>query len=89
LKNNINTSKNDFELILKIEYKQILLEYIILFILSLYLIYNWYINHNIFIVISTIFILIRYIIMIVQRSHVPHLPIIKEITDLFFNNKNR
>lgn len=90
LQENIETSKNNFKLILKIEHKQILLEYIILFIMGLYMIYYGYINQNISLIISTIFILMRYLVMIVKWKHVPHLPIIKEITNLFFNkNKKR
>jgi hypothetical protein len=89
LQENIEINKNDFELILKIEYKQILLEYIMLFILGIYLIYYGYINQNISVILSIIFILMRYIIMIIKWKHVPHLPIIKEITNLFFKNKNK
>jgi len=89
LQENIEINKNDFELILKIEYKQILLEYIMLFILGIYLIYYSYINQNISVILSIIFILMRYIIMIIKWKHVPHLPIIKEITNLFFKNKNK
>lgn len=89
LKENINTNKTIFELIIKIEYKQILLEYILLFILGLYLIYYWYINQNISLLFSIVFILGRYVVMIIKWKRVPHLPIIKEITSLFFNNKNK
>jgi len=86
---NIKDKKTEYELIFKIEYKQILLEYIILFILSLYLIYFSYTKDNLSLIIPILFIISRYTIMLVKWNHLPHLPIIKEVTNLFFKNKNK
>ncbi len=87
IKENILMTKQKYELIPKIDYKQILLQYIILSLLICLLIYKWYINNNLNLMIWSLLIIWRYWIMIVKRQHVPNLPIIKEFVDLFFKNK--
>ncbi len=87
IKENINIQKKEFEFLFKFEEKQILLEYIILFWLSIYWLYKWFVLENIIFIFSILFILSRYIIMIIKRNHVPHIPIIKWITQVLFKNK--
>ncbi|HKL44347.1 MAG TPA: hypothetical protein VJ892_03645 [Candidatus Absconditabacterales bacterium] len=87
IKENINIQKKEFEFLFKFEEKQILLEYIILFGLSIYGLYKGFVLENIIFIFSILFILSRYIIMIIKRNHVPHIPIIKGITQVLFKNK--
>ena len=84
---NITTTKQKFELIPKLEYRQILLQYIILTMIIWFLVYTGYSSRNLNLIISCWLIIGRYLIMIIKRRHVPNLPIIKEFVDLFFKNK--
>lgn len=87
IKENIALTKNKFSLIPKIEYRQMLLQYIILLIILGFWLYKSYINWSTNTIIALILILSRYLMMIIKRKHVPNLPIIKEVTDLFFKHK--
>lgn len=84
LKENINIKKIEYSLLFKLDNKQILLEYIILLGLSSFGIYKWYVLDNSVLIIAILFIAVRYIIMIIKRNHLPHLPVVKEITNILF-----
>ena len=88
IKENIDNIKQQFEFIPKIDYKQILSQYLILIIVLWFLFYLWITNHYLNIIIASILITWRYWIMIIKRQHVPNIPILKEIVNLFFKNKN-
>jgi hypothetical protein len=87
LQDHINIKKEKYQLLFKLNNKQIALEYIILSSLSIFSIYQWYTLDNYPLIIATLFIVTRYIIMIVKRNHLPHLPILREITNIFFKSK--
>jgi len=89
LQENINTKKEKYSLLYKSQNKQILFEYILFWILSITSIYQWYISNNHLLIIAIFFISARYIIMIVKRNHLPHLPLLKEITGMFFKSKSK
>lgn len=87
IQNNIAEKKQIFEFLFKLDNKQIICEYILLFVTCVIWIYTW-ITHNIhFLVIWDIMIILRYWIMALKRQHLPHLPIFREITNIFFNSK--
>ena len=87
LKINIMEQKNIFGFIFKINNKQIICEYILLLLICFLWIYVW-IQHKIyFLVIWDIMMLTRYWIMAIKRKHLPHLPIFKEISNIFFKSK--
>lgn len=90
VKENIEKNKEEFSLILKINYKQVLVEYILFFLWIAFLLYLWYKNWNTNMIIWAILIATRYIVLILKWKHWTHIPIIKEITNLFFykNQKN-
>lgn len=88
IKENIINIKQQFEFIPKIDYKQILSQYLILIILLWFLFYLWITNNNLNIIIASMLITWRYWTMIVKRKHVPNVPILKEFVNLFFKNKN-
>jgi len=85
---NISNIKQKFELIPKIDYKQILSQYLILLILLWFLFYLWVSNNNINLIFAALLITWRYGVMIIKRKHVPNIPILKEFVNLFFKNKN-
>lgn len=87
IKNNIAEQKNMFEFLFKIDNKQIICEYIILWLICILWIYLWIINNTYFLIIWDIIIILRYGIMALKREHLPHLPIFKWITDIFFKSK--
>jgi len=87
IEENVDIQKKQFELLFKLEEKQILLEYIIFLLLWIYWSYRWFILENNFLIFSILFIISRYLIMIIKRNHVPHIPIIKWITNILFKNK--
>ncbi len=87
LQENIKTQTQEFWLILKIEYKHILLQYTIFFILWIYLIYHGINKGNTAIVAPILFIFSRYLIMIIKWKRTTQIPILKEISGLFFNKK--
>lgn len=87
IKESINTQKNKFELLFKTENKQTLLEYIILFGAWIYWLYHWYVSNNLILMFSILFITSRYIIMIIKWNHVPHIPVLRWITQLFFKRR--
>ncbi len=86
---NITTQKNNYELLFKSNNKQIIFEYTILDIIAVYGLYLWYINNKTTLIFAILFIISRYIIMIVKRNHLPHIPVIREITSIFFKTKNK
>ncbi|MCK9466879.1 MAG: hypothetical protein M0P94_00980 [Candidatus Absconditabacterales bacterium] len=85
---NISNIKQKFELIPKIDYKQILSQYLILLILLGFLFYLGVSNNNINLIFAALLITGRYGVMIIKRKHVPNIPILKEFVNLFFKNKN-
>ena len=86
LKNNIMEQKHIFEFIFKIDNKQIICEYILLLIICIIWITVW-ITHNIyFLIIWDIMIIIRYLVMALKWEHLPHLPIFRWITSIFFKS---
>lgn len=87
LNENIDTQKWKYSLIFKLDHKHILLEYIILLIISLWWLYRSIKNQNYMILIGIVLILGRYWLMIIKRKHVPHIPVLKELTHLFFRKK--
>ncbi len=88
IKNNINEQKKQYEFIFKADNKQIITEYIILSILCIIGIYIWIYYWKYTILVWDIFIILRYLIMVVKRNHLPHIPILKWITDIFFKSNN-
>lgn len=88
IKNNINEQKKHYEFIFKADNKQIIIEYVILCILCFIGIYIWIYYWKYTILIWDIFIILRYLIMVIKRNHLPHLPIFKWITDIFFKFNN-
>lgn len=87
LKNNITEQKNIYEFIFKIDNSQIICEYILLCLTCILWIYVWITKNISFLIIWDFMILIRYWIMALKWKHLPHLPIFKEITNLFFKSK--
>lgn len=88
IKENISNIKQTFELIPKIDYKQILWQYLILLIILLFSFYLWIKNDNINVVVALLLITWRYGVMIIKRKHVPNIPILKEFVNLFFKKKS-
>ena len=87
IKTNIAEQKNIFEFIFKIENKQIIFEYILLLIVCILWIYMWIIHEIYFLVIWDVMIILRYGMMALKRKHLPHLPIFRGITSIFFKSK--
>ncbi len=84
---NITTQKNNYELLFKSKNKQIILEYIILFALITWWLYIWYTTSNTMLIFALLFIVSRYLIMLIKRNHLPHIPVAREITNIFFKHK--
>lgn len=90
LNNNIEEQKKHYEFLFKTENKQIIVEYILLTILCLIGIYFGTTHWKYIIITWDILIMLRYFIMFIKRQHLPHLPIFKGITDIFFkSNKTK
>lgn len=87
LKNNIDEQKNIFSFIFKIDNKQIIFEYILLCLVCALWIYVWITHELYFIVLWDVMIILRYWIMALKWKHLPHLPIFKWITNIFFKSK--
>ena len=87
LKNNIDEQKNIFSFIFKIHNKQIIFEYILLCLVCALWIYVWITHELYFIVLWDVMIILRYWIMALKWKHLPHLPIFKWITNIFFKSK--
>lgn len=88
VKESIDAQKSKYSLIFKLDHKQVLLELIILILLCGFWIYMGVISTNYAVIIGIILILARYLIMLVKWKHMPHIPGIKEITNIFFISKN-
>ena len=86
---NINTQKINYELLFKSTNKQTIFEYTILNLLTIWGLYIGYITNNTALIIAILFIATRYIIMLIKRNHLPHIPVIREITSVFFKNKTK
>ena len=86
---NIITQKSNYELLFKSTSKQIILEYAILDLLTIWWLYIWYMADNTALIFALLFITSRYIIMLIKRNHLPHIPVIREITSIFFKNKTK
>lgn len=87
IRNNIVEQKSIFEFIFKIDNKQIIFEYILLWLTCISWTYVW-ITHKIpFLIIWDIMIILRYWIMAIKWKHLPHLPIFRGITSIFFKSK--
>ena len=76
-----------FEFIFKIDNKQIICEYILLWLMCILWIYIWITHKIYFITLWDIIIILRYLIMALKRKHLPHLPIFRGITNIFFKSK--
>lgn len=87
LKDIINEQKWKYSLIYKMDYKHILLEYIILAILILCGLYIWMKSKNGMILLWIILVIWRYGLMLIKWKHVPHIPVLREFTNLFFRKK--
>ena len=91
IKENIAEQKKQFEFLFKTDNKQIIFEYILLCLLCTTWILVWIKHQNYSLLIWNILIILRYLVMIIKRNHLPHLPIFKGITNIFFifkKNKN-
>lgn len=87
LNTNITRQKNYFDFLFKLEDKQIILEYVLFWLISISLIVIWF-AYNKYQLLLWLFIIVgRYLIMIINWNHAPHIPILKEITNIFFRNK--
>jgi hypothetical protein len=86
---NITTQKTNYELLFKSTNKQIIFEYTILDLLIIWWIYTWYITNNTALIAAILFIAARYLIMLIKRNHLPHIPVIREITSIFFKQKRK
>lgn len=87
VQNNITEKKQIFEFLFKLDNKQIICEYILLFLTCILWIYIWIIHRFHFLVIWDNMIILRYWIMALKWQHLPHLPIFREITNIFFKFK--
>lgn len=85
----ITDQKLKYSLIYKLDHKQILLELIILILLWCGWIYIWLKTWNYVLITGTFLILSRYWIMLIKWKHMTHIPIIKELTSIFFISKNK
>lgn len=83
----IENKKKDFEYLFKLDNKQIILEYILFWLIYTFLIYKGINTRNWYLISWLILIWTRYFIMIIKWKHLPHLPILKWITNIFFKNK--
>lgn len=88
IRNSIDEQKKHYEFLFKTDNKQIIIEYILMFTLCIIGIYFWITHWKHIIVIWDILIILRYLIMIINRKHLPHLPIFKWITNIFFKSNN-
>lgn len=87
IKTNITEKKNIFEFIFKIDNKQIIFEYILLLIICIIWITVWITHEIYFLVIWDIMLIVRYGMMALKWKHLPHLPIFRGITSIFFKSK--
>lgn len=89
IKDNIEEQKKHYEFLFKTENKQIIVEYILLTILCLTGIYLGTTHWKYILIIWDLLIILRYLIMIIKRKHLPHLPIFKWIANIFFKPNNK
>lgn len=89
IKDNIEEQKKHYEFLFKTENKQIIVEYILLTILCLIGIYLGTTHWKYILIIWDLLIILRYLIMIIKRKHLPHLPIFRWITNIFFKSNNK
>jgi len=87
IKTNISEQKNIFEFIFKIDNKQIIFEYILLLTICIIWITVWITHEIYFLVIWDIMLILRYGMMALKWRHLPHLPIFRGITSIFFKSK--
>lgn len=83
----IDSQKWKYSLIFKLDHKQILLELILLIILSIFGIYMGIKMMNYTMIVWVVLILARYLIMLIKWRHMTHIPVIKELTNIFFISK--
>lgn len=88
IRNSIDEQKKHYEFLFKTDNKQIIIEYILMFTLCIIGIYFWITHWKYIIVIWDILIILRYLIMIINWKHLPHLPIFKWITNIVFKSNN-
>ena len=86
-KNSITDGKQVFEFLFKLDNKQIIYEYILLSLTCILWIIVWITNNIHFMIVWDIMIILRYWIMAIKRQHLPHLPIFRGITNIFFKFK--
>lgn len=89
VKETIETKRQNYSFILKLDHKQVLLESILLWILSLVGIILAIYLKQYSLIIWIILILWRYLIMLTKWKHITHIPILKEITNIFFISKTK
>jgi len=89
VKETIDNQKSKYSLIFKLDHKQILLELIIAIFLYWFWVYLWIKTVNYCLIIWISLILARYLIMLIKWKHMSHIPIIREITNLFFISKQK
>lgn len=87
VKESIDSQKWKYNLIFKLDHKQIILELILIIILGGFGIYMWIKIGNYTLIVWVILILARYLIMLIKWKHMPHIPVFKEITNVFFISK--
>ena len=87
VRENIDEQKKQFEFIFKIDNKQIILEYILMLLLCIAGIYVWIMHWDYSLMVWDILIILRYWLMAVKWKHLPHLPIFRWISSIFFNFK--
>lgn len=86
VRENIEEQKRQFEFIFKIDNKQIIFEYILMWLLCLFGIY-FSIKHWEYALLTwDILILLRYWLMAMKWKHLPHLPLFRWMSNIFFNS---
>lgn len=87
VKENIEEQKKQFEFLFKIDNKQIILEYVLMLFLCIFGIYIWIKYGEYSLLTWDVLIILRYWLMIIKWKHLPHLPLFRWITNIFFNSK--
>ena len=87
LKDSITEQKKQFEFLFKVDNKQIIFEYVLMWLLCLCGMFVGikYWKYTLFV--CDFLIILRYFIMVVKWWHLPHLPIFRWISSIFFSSK--
>lgn len=87
IKENIDEQKKQFEFLFKIDNKQIIFEYVFMCLLCVLGIFVWikYLEYSLLTGIALI--VLRYAVMAIKWKHLPHLPVFRWISSIFFRSK--